>query len=226
VCGTEAPTVFYVASGEALSFSAMLRDNEALSQYKIDIHGNFDCHGHAGKTEDWTVLELVDLDGETEYQADHSLSVPEDVTAGFYHFHVQVIDKAGNESPFANFFDIRVVNMRDTVAPEVIVSTPSEPSFSANKGDNIRFVGSVADNYSLGEGDNGRLELTYSGRSSANTFVGYEIQWDEAHGADADFDFSFEIPQTLVAGTYDFILVAYDGVNNNSERLRWVVEVQ
>ena len=68
----------------------IFRDNEALSQYKVDIHNNFDCHGHARSTQDWTVLEVLDIEG-TEQRVSRSLSVPDDVTAGNYHFHVQVI---------------------------------------------------------------------------------------------------------------------------------------
>ena len=147
------------------------------------------------------------------------------MTAGAYHFHVQVIDAAGNESPFANFFDVRVLNSIDTVAPEVSVSTPVLNQFSIARGEELRFVGSVNDNYSLGEGGNGGMVLTYEGVDGGNLFEAATIDWPETQGSSADFDFSFEIPRTLPTGAYEFVLSARDGINNESERLRYTVEI-
>ena len=48
ICGSLKPTVFQLTGGDILSFDVIFRDNDALSQYKIDIHNNFDCHGHGG----------------------------------------------------------------------------------------------------------------------------------------------------------------------------------
>ena len=224
ICGTEAPNVFFLASGQTLDFELLFRDNEALSQYKIDIHSNFDCHGHARKTEDWTVLEVIDLSG-SEQQVSRSLTVPTDVTAGAYHFQIQVIDAAGNEDPLANYYDLRVVNQVDTIAPQLAVDTPSDGQLSIARETDLRFVGSVRDNYSLGEGGNGHLLLTYQGSDGGNLFEATRVDWPETQGDRADFDFSFTIPRTLTTGTYEFVLSAYDGVNNESERRRFVVEV-
>ncbi len=226
ICGATQPQVFFLASGESLSFEWIFRDNEALSQYKIDIHHNFDCHGHArSETEDWSIFEVVDLSG-TEQRVSRTLDVPENVTAGAYHFHVQVIDVAGNESPFSYFYDVRLVNVTDTVAPQLAVSTPAQGTMEIARGEELRFVGSVRDNYSLGEGGNGGLVLTYQGVDSGNLFEATRIEWPESQGDRAEFDFSFEIPRTLVTGTYEFVLSAFDGVNNESERSRYRVEVQ
>lgn len=225
ICDTELENVFFLTSGQTLRFDMIFRDNEALSQYKIDIHSNFDCHGHARTaTEDWTVLEIVDLSG-TEQEVSRSLVVPENVTAGAYHFQVQVIDVAGNENPFSNFFDVRIVNSIDTVAPMLAASTPSQNQFSIARGEDLSFEGAVIDNYSLGEGGNGGLVLTYQGLDGGNLFEATRIEWPETQGDRADFDFSFEIPLTLPTGTYEFVLSATDGINNESERLRYTVEI-
>ncbi|MEL7341302.1 MAG: DUF4625 domain-containing protein [Bacteroidota bacterium] len=225
ICGSEADEVFFLASGQPLEFEVIFRDNEALSQYKVDIHNNFDCHGHARtETEDWTVLEVKDISG-TEQRIRESLTVPDDVTAGSYHFHVQVIDAAGNESPFANFYDVRVVNTIDTVAPQVTVSVPAQSQFDIARGEDLRFTGSVRDNYSLGEGGNGGLVLTYEGVDNGNLFEAVRMEWPETQGDRADFDFTFEIPRTLPTGAYEFVLSAFDGVNNESERLRFTVDI-
>jgi hypothetical protein len=201
ICGATMPEVFFLASGQSLSFEWIFRDNEALSQYKVDIHHNFDCHGHArSETEDWSVFEVVDLSG-TEQRVSRTLDVPENVTAGAYHFHVQVIDAAGNESPFSEFYDVRLINTLDTVAPQLAVSTPEQSAFSLARGEESRFMGNVRDNYSLGEGGNGGLVLTYQGVDRGNLFEATRLEWSEGQGNRADFDFSFDIPRTLTTGT-------------------------
>ena len=76
ICGSEAENVFFLANGQSLNFEYIFRDNEALSQYKVDIHNNFDCHGHGRKVSvDWTVLEVIDIEG-TEQRISRSLTVP------------------------------------------------------------------------------------------------------------------------------------------------------
>jgi len=226
ICGATQPQVFFLASGQSLQFEWIFRDNEALSQYKVDIHHNFDCHGHArSETEDWSVFEVVDISG-TEQRVSRTLDVPENVTAGAYHFHVQVIDEAGNESPFSQFYDVRLVNTIDTVAPQLAVSFPEENELSVAREQELRFVGSVRDNYSLGEGGNGGLVLTYQGVNSGNLFEATRIEWPQGQGDRAEFDFSFAIPRTLVPGPYEFVLSAFDGVNNESSRKRYRVEIQ
>ncbi len=225
ICGATVPQVFFLANGQSLDFEFIFRDNEDLSQYKVDIHHNFDCHGHArSQTEDWSVLEVVDLNG-TEQRVSRSLPVPVNVTAGAYHFHVQVIDAAGNESPFANYYDLRLVNTIDTVAPQLAVNTPVESEFSLAREEKLRFTGNVTDNYSLGEGGNGGLVLTYKRMDSDNLLEATRIKWPESQGDRVNFDFSFEIPRTLSTGSYEFVLSAFDGINNESERERFTVEV-
>lgn len=224
ICGTSSSSVFFLTNSQELAFDIAFRDNEALSQYKIDIHSNFDCHGHSRKTEDWTVLEVIDLSG-TEQQVSRSLSVPDDVTAGNYHFQIQVIDAAGNEEPLGDYYDIQIVNTLDTIPPQLSLSTPTNQSLSIAREEELRFAGTAMDNYSLGEGGNGRLLLTYQDIGGGNRFEATEIEWPETQGQRADFDFGFEIPRTLSTGSYEFVLSAYDGVNNESDRLRYTVEV-
>ncbi len=226
ICGDKASDVFLLRTGQTLDFDLIFRDNEALSQYKIDIHSNFDCHGHARTaTEDWSVLEVVDLSG-TEQSISRSLKVPENATAGAYHFQIQAIDAAGNEDPLANYYDIQVVNTVDSVAPQLDVTEPSVTNLSLLGGEDIRFIGSVMDNYSLGEGGNGRLLLTYQRSNGGNLFEAQEIIWPESQGDRATFDFTYAIPTTFVTDSYEFVLSAYDGVNNESNRIRFVVEIE
>ena len=231
VCGAVEDSVFTVVGGEVLAASLRFVDDRALSQYKIDIHNNFDCHGHGGssapgiavqdvssQTEDWTVLDIQALSGESA-EEQLQLLAPQNVTAGFYHFQVQVIDESGNDNPLANFYTIRAFNPTDQEAPEIQLSSPQAGNtITVAKGAQISFVGTVTDNYSLSEGGNGVVFLSYTDLSSGNTFNAntYEIFPGEVE-KDYNFNLEYTIPQTLKAGNYRFRIDAHDGVRNTAD---------
>ena len=238
ICGTVEDTVFHLKGGEELQFEALFRDDVALSQYKIDIHNNFDCHGHGGgapavsipgianQTMDWAELQIGDLTGK-EQLVSRKLRVPENVTAGAYHFQIQVIDEAGNDNPFANFYSLKVLNARDTIAPQIAATQPAQSSFAVAKGNTIRFEGEVADNYSLSEGGNGVLFLTYTDLSSGNTFIasGMVFPFDNTVEKSHAFGFDFLVPLTLKTGAFRFSLRAHDGVRNVGDAVHFEVQV-
>ena len=227
ICGAVEQVVFRLIGGAELSFDVIFNDDEKLSQYKIDIHNNFDCHGHGGgsapsvtvpnvnnQTTDWTVLDIQDLNGNME-SIFRTLSVPQNVTAGNYHFHLQVIDESGNDSPFANFNSLKIYNPVDSVAPKIHVSEPTSRTLNSRKGDRIRFIGQVTDNRSLSDGGNGVLYLAYTKLSTGNTFsTNIAFPFDENVDRTFNFDFEYEIPRTLTSGDYRISLGANDGVRN------------
>ena len=225
VCGDPDDQVFFVGSGDSLFYQVIFKDDQGLSQYKVDIHQNFDCHGHARKTEDWTVLEIKDISGR-ELPVSGYLKVPEDVTAGAYHFQIQVVDEAGNDDPLSNIYSIVVTNKRDTIAPQLSISSPANGDFSAKKGDVLTFTGLAIDNYSLGEGGNGKLLLTYTRLTSGNTFEALRLPFSDSATDRESINVAFTIPTTLVADSYRFVLSAFDGVNNESTRISWNVQVE
>ncbi len=227
ICGTPEPVVFQLTGGDQLSFDVVFNDDVALSQYKIDIHNNFDCHGHGGgsapsiavpnvenQTEDWTVLEIQNIEG-TSSPIARSLEVPMNVTTGNYHFQIQVIDQSGNDDPTANFFALQIKSPIDEIAPQITIQEPTNNSLSVKKGESIRFVGQVTDDRSLSDGGNGVLFLSYTDLSSNNTFATDQVfAFDENVDTIFDFDFEYTIPQTLVNGNYRFSIGANDGVRN------------
>jgi len=237
ICGTEQDSVFQLLSGEELYFEVLLSDDQALSQFKIDIHNNFDCHGHGGastpgfslpsienQTADWTVLETVDVTGQEE-TITRRLQVPENVTAGNYHAQLQVLDESGNDIPFANFFSAIVVNSKD-VQPPVIGTDEPQSSFTINKGEQVRFVGNVIDDFSLSEGGNGVLFLSYTDLSSGNTFTTNKVfPFDDSVETNHNFDFSYTVPNTITNGSYLFTLRAQDGHRNVAEPVNFNVMV-
>lgn len=227
VCGSTEDTVFTLRGGETLRMGLAFTDDASLSQYKVDIHNNFDCHGHGGSsapgvaipnvsslTEDWTELSISPLSG-TAQAVQLTLQAPENVTAGVYHFQIQVLDESGNDNPLANFYSIRAINPQDEEAPALTVNLPAGQAFSAAKGSSIRFQGDVADGQSLSEGGNGLLFLSYTDLSSGNTFAtDAVVVFDEGVDNNYAFDFEYTVPATLKAGNYRFRLDAFDGVRN------------
>ena len=238
ICGSQEPSVFRLTGGGELSFDVIFNDDVALSQYKVDIHNNFDCHGHGGgsapsiptpdvdnQTVDWSILEIQEITG-ISAPVERSFDVPENVTAGNYHFHVQVIDESGNDSPFANFYSLKIKNPLDEIVPEIQVQQPESRSFSINKGETIRFSGQVTDNRSLSDGGNGILYLAYTDLSSGNTFsTDQAFAFGQNVETEYSFDFEYTVPQTLVSGSYRFSLGANDGVRNVAQFEFFEVEI-
>lgn len=238
ICGGEESNVFSVSGGDVLSFNATFKDNIALSQFKVDIHNNFDCHGHggnsapaisppnvSGQTTDWSVLDIQDLSG-TEVQQEYSLTVPENVTAGVYHYQIRVLDEAGNDNGGNNFFSLKITNAEDIIAPEITVNEPATTSFTAAKGEVLRFSGQVSDNRALSAGGNGVLYLNYTDLSSGNTFnTDAVFIFPEGNSEVYEYDFEYTIPGSLVTGSYQFSLGANDGVRNTAETQVFSVEV-
>ncbi len=227
VCGATEPTVFHVLSGDTLRFRARFTDDEGLSQYKIDIHSNFDCHGHKDLTEEWSVLDIQDLQG-LEQTVERGLPVPDYVTAGAYHFQIQVIDQAGNEDPFASFFSIKVLNDTDTIPPVLTLNEPNigNGSLNWNKGETITFRGRVTDNFSLFEGGNGKLVFTYRSESSGNLFTWDEpFAFPETAGKDYEFAVDREVPATVQPGEFTIFIDAFDGVNNAAAQLEFSARI-
>ena len=238
ICGTQEDTVFHLRGGEDLRFDVVFKDDAGLSQYKIDIHNNFDCHGHGAGTApgvtvpnvdqltiDWSVLDIQDLFGENQ-TISRTLSVPENVTAGNYHFQVQVLDEAGNDNPLANFYALKILNPKDEVTPVISINEPANAAFSVAEGEQIVFKGTVTDNYSLSEGGNGILFLSYTDLSSGNTFSTNAVEvFDNSVDTIFNFELSFQVPTTLKKGAYLFTLGANDGVRNIAEHVVFEVEI-
>ena len=238
ICGATEPVVFNLTGGDDFSFDVVFNDDISLSQFKVDIHNNFDCHGHGGGsapavavpnvdnlTTDWSILEIQDITG-VQVPTVWTIQVPENVTAGNYHFHLQVIDEAGNDSPFANFNSMKILNPLDAVKPQVRVEEPANRNLTIKKGETIRFTGQVTDNRSLSDGGNGVLYLAYTDLSTGNTFTTDQaFAFDSSVGTSYDFDFEYEVPVFLVSGSYRFSLGANDGVRNVANFQFFEVEV-
>lgn len=225
VCGEMEDFVVTLSSTDTLVVEFKVSDDVELSQYKLDIHQNFDCHGHSGKVEttDWYALEIADLQG-SEQTINLEIPVPQDVTSGTYHFSLQVTDVSGNSADLV-FYSLNVTNASDTEAPTLVVTTPANSSFSAQKGDPINFQGSVTDNLDLGAGNNGKLELRYWNTNNQTVNELYTEDFESSAGTTINFDFDAVVPVTTPDGTYIFELRSFDAVNNPSNTVEFTVQI-
>jgi hypothetical protein len=230
VCGAEDSLVISVLTGDSITISMTVTDDELLSQYKIDIHQNFDCHGHSKlATTDWEVIDIVNITG-TSTTVQRTIHVSDSATAGTYHFSIQVADHFGN-SARTERFSINVLNSDDTVSPVLTVTLPTTADLTVSltdsiPNDSIVFAGNLADNVDLGTGGNGRVELRYWRDSSANVFMLYNESFFEGIGSSLDFDFVATVPPTLSVGGYIFEVRAFDGVNNPAQPVRFNVVIE
>ncbi|MFT6210618.1 MAG: hypothetical protein ACJATE_001239 [Bacteroidia bacterium] len=225
VCGEIENNVVLINSNDTLEGQIRLTDDSELSQYKLDLHNNFDCHGHAGKVEttDWYVLEIEDVGG-SEQIVTFNLSVPMNVTTGNYHFSIQATDESGNSAE-SIIFSLQVTNSSDSETPVLAVNSPSAATFSALKGDQISFEGTVTDNIPLGTGSNGKLELRYWEISNQTISTLYELDFESSTGALVYFDFDATVPITTSDGTYIFEVRSFDATNNPSNIVQFTVEI-
>ena len=225
VCGEMENHVVTINSNGTFSGQFKISDDDELSQYKLDLHNNFDCHGHSGKVEttDWYVLDIVDLSG-SEQTLNFSLPVPADVTSGNYHFSIQAADASGNSAESV-IYSLQVTNASDTEAPVLTVTSPANSTFSAQKGSDVNFQGTVTDNLALGSGTNGKIELRYWNATNLTINELYSENFESSAGSTVNFDFDATVPITTPDGTYIFELRSFDAVNNLSNSVQFTVEI-
>jgi hypothetical protein len=119
----------YLMAGEYIHFEATFTDDLELGSYSIDIHDNFDGHGHgriAGTSDDpslikWTSKNNYTIpEGSIIYNAQHDddIEIPANAMAGPYHFIVQAVDKAGNATSYQD---------GSTVEMEILMMNDSQP---------------------------------------------------------------------------------------------------
>ena len=94
--------------GDNLPFRYVFTDNQELGAYNIEIHNNFTHHSHSTAHEDcdhspeknpvkpWVYNQDFTIpQNSTEYTANLSITIPEDIDAGDYHFMIRLTDRAG-----------------------------------------------------------------------------------------------------------------------------------
>lgn len=238
ICGSIEDRVYRIGNGDTFQLDLRFTDDVALGEFKLDIHNNFDCHGHgtdqapgvavpdvSSATEDWSELFIEGLDGTVD-EKNIALVAPENMTPGIYHFSLQVIDESGNDTPLSDIFSIKAFNRMDTVPPVINPQLPAGTMLDAQRGGKIRFTGSAVDNRSLSDGGNGVLYLSYTDLSSGNSFLSdIVIPFDGTVQTTYDYDFEFTVPRTINSGSYRVSLSLHDGMRNIAERVEYELNI-
>ncbi|MEG1617255.1 MAG: DUF4625 domain-containing protein [Bacteroidales bacterium] len=94
--------------GNEVHLEMELSDNEALGAYKIEIHSNFDDHGHGSASRAATESVAFSFNRSWTLAPQkntlihhHEIVIPENAMEGKYHLMVFCTDMAGNESYIA-----------------------------------------------------------------------------------------------------------------------------
>lgn len=105
--------------GETFNVTALITDNEDLSQFKIDVHHDFDGHSHKSMTVRYAKIVIKDISG-TTYQLNENFDLPDNASSGAYHGTITAVDKEGNQS-LNKLFYFNVVRPEQ---PEITVAVP------------------------------------------------------------------------------------------------------
>lgn len=219
ICGEDDPYAIGLNSGDSLILKFNLEAVNGLSAYKIDIHGNFDCHSHGRVAESvpWKVLITKDVEG-TDVTITEKLPVPLDVQAGDYHFMFQALDLLGNVAEWIPY-SLKVQNDGDTDGPEVQLINPQSGSLIIAKEEPVEIELKISDNEAL---SGGRVDVTYT-NSSGTEFTAEQYFFSDTDGSESIYDFAFNFPASASSGDYQFLFTVYDAVGNTTEA---IVEVE
>jgi len=210
LCDASFSNVLKITTGSTLQIQFHFKGSNSLSQYKIDVHNNFDCHSHGriSASNPWNVLNIVDVSGK-DVSVTETLIIPSNASVGNYHLMIKLIDELGNEAEPLDF-NIIVLNSNDPIAPTVNLSYPTSDSIGIARGTNLNFVGVISDNLSL---SGGKYEVSY--KDSLNTiFDIHQVFFPPAQGNTYNLNFNYIIPTFSVKGASLFYIKAFDEVNN------------
>ena len=91
--------------GESVHFECDFSDDVALGSYLIEIHNNFDGHGHKTRADEavpFSIKKSYDLNNlRNTHVHHHDIVISDDATPGAYHLVVYCTDAAGNQSMVA-----------------------------------------------------------------------------------------------------------------------------
>jgi hypothetical protein len=216
ICGLPETHVFPLLSEQTLNLELDFSDDVELSQYKIDIHHNFDCHTHGRIKEvgePWFVARIEKLEGRV-LRITEELKVPANVTAGNYHLLIYCLDKVGNEAePLV--FSMKIKNKNDTQLPTLTLTEPSVEGVTLKREESVNFKGTITDNTDLTDG---RIELFYYDPDNT-LFTVNQYLFSEDVGKEYSFDIPYTIESTSSSGVHQFHLKVYDRYNNSTEKI-------
>lgn len=101
----EEGAVLLIGDKHGVHFDMDLSDDVMLKSYKINIHNNFDHHGHTkaeGDLVPFTFNKVYDVSGlKNTHVHHHDIVIPADAAPGDYHLMIWCTDEAGNQAEIA-----------------------------------------------------------------------------------------------------------------------------
>lgn len=198
----------YLPIESTFEITALINKLGGEGQMKLDIHSNFDGHGHKNNLVDYSHVEIYDIEGES-YTFTDNRTIPDSVKAGPYHVGLFAIDEAGNESNEA-IMELIVTRLD---APQVNITAPNfSNDLSYAPGDTIHLEGIVADDESLVEVIVSLKEINGEGEAYNKDFdlTGNPQSWD----FQTDGNLNIAIESGLPAGKYSLLIRAEDNLGN------------
>jgi hypothetical protein len=210
LCDASFNNVLKTSTGSTLQIQFQFKGSNNLSQYKIDVHNNFDCHSHGkiAASNPWSVLNIVDITGK-DVSVTENLVIPANASVGNYHLMIKLIDELGNEAVPLEY-NVIVLNPNDPIAPTINLTVPTTDSIGVARGANLNFSGTITDNLSL---NGGKFEVSYTD-SSNTSFDIEQVFFSPTQGNSYNLNFNYTIPTFSVKGPSLFYIKAFDEVNN------------
>lgn len=187
------------------------KDDESVSQLKIDIHDAFDNHEH-GKTNNtpWTYVNVLNVEGGMVSEVDSPL-VPLEASAGRYHAVFRVLDASGNEGDYVE----REVYITNGSEPIISVTNPDFNSVNYSLGDVISLSGIVSDDDGLDDVEVFLLHEEEEHHHHQIEAIEVELT-GTAPTSHTISNLELTIPADEEAGTYAVMISAIDALGNQA----------
>lgn len=225
ICQSFEQSIFMVDDSDTIRMQIEFFDEGGLSEAKIDIHNNFDCHGHRSQTQDWFLQNIIPLSGIREVK-EIVLPVPENATSGNYHFGLLVSDETGNVTDQTFFYTIQIKNSADTIPPTLELISPSSNEISVTRGESLSIIVELNDDKILGTGGNSGIQILSRRSEGGNVITQQEVSFNDVNNNFQRLETSFTIPMIWVRDQYDLIIIGFDGVRNESNEIRLKLNIE
>lgn len=204
-----------VAPGSEIDLEATFTDDRELGQYRIEIHDDFDNHGHERlKSEIFGFDQIYNLSGSTQSIHEH-IPIPANATPGPYHFTLSFFDAAGNEGQDV-VIDFIIADPESQPAINII-SPDFENEIEAVPGQAITLEGTITDPDGLEEV---HITLVHEDHGHEHGRTNDEPIYDMEYELDGITTFNFDdsepisIPENTPAGHYLLKITAKDLLGN------------
>jgi len=128
-------SILNISPNESITVSSLISDNKELSQFKIDIHHDFDGHSHKAMTVRFAEIRIKDILGGS-YSLNEQFTISENASSGAYHGTILAVDKEGNQSESKLFW----FNIVRAEQPVINLNVPT----TVNNGESFGITGEIS----------------------------------------------------------------------------------